>query len=56
MVVFRRKRIVLVLCFLVLSFSVYFATTNNKLTNVSNRNYDVTQVSSIPATRKGYCY
>ena len=36
------------LCFLFLSFSVYFASSNN----TTNRSYDITQVSALPVTEK----
>ena len=52
MIIFRKKRLVLMICFLFLSFSVYFATNSSNKINTNNRNYDITQVSSIPATGK----
>ena len=48
MFILRKKRIALMLCFLCISFFAYFASTNN----ITNRSYDVTQVSSIPVTEK----
>lgn len=51
MYVFKRKRFALMLCFLFLSFSVYFASNGNNASK-ENRSYDITQVSSIPVTEK----
>lgn len=48
MFILRKKRIAIMICFLCISFFTYFASTNN----VTNRSYDVTQVSSIPVTEK----
>lgn len=47
MFILRKKRIVLILCSLFISFSVYLAQNKNQ-----NRSYDITQVSSIPVTKK----
>lgn len=52
MYIFKRKRFALILCFLFLSFSSYFIAGNNKNINTKNRNYDITQVSSLPVTEK----
>ena len=50
MYIFKRRRFALILCFLFLSFSVYFASNKNNINE--NRSYDITQVSSIPVTEK----
>ncbi len=47
MFVFKRKQFLLIFSFLFLSFSFYFVSNNTK-----NRNYDITQVSTIPVTNK----
>jgi len=52
MIVLRKKRLVLMICFLCLSFSVYFVANDSNKIDTKNRNYDITQVSSIPATGK----
>ena len=49
MFILRKRRIALILCFLFLSFTTYFASNN---INKENRSYDITQVSSIPVTEK----
>lgn len=48
MFIIRKKRFVLILCLLFLSFSVYFVSSEN----IENRSYDITQVSTIPVTEK----
>lgn len=50
MVIFRKKRFVLLFSLLFLSFSVFFASNRN--INITNRNYDITQVSALPVTNK----
>lgn len=47
MFIFRKKQFALILSCLVLSFS--FCMVNN---NVSNRSYEITQVSALPANDK----
>lgn len=49
MFVFRKKRFIFILFFLLFSFTTYFANSNNVL---NNRSYDITQVSSLPASEK----
>lgn len=49
MIILRKKRIFLIFCFLILSFSTCFLA--NSKTN-ENRTYDITQVSTIPVTEK----
>ena len=43
-----KRRVVLILCFVFLFFSVYFAKSNS----VQNRSFDITQVSAVPVTEK----
>jgi len=52
MYIFRKKRFALLLCFLCMSFTFSFLANKPDKTHVNNRNYDITQVSSIPATGK----
>lgn len=53
MFVFKRKRFVLILCLLCISFGTYFASSNsNNVIDTQNRSYDITQVSAIPVTEK----
>lgn len=47
MYVFRKKHFALILCFLILSFSFFVASEN-----VTNRSYDIKQVSAIPVNEK----
>jgi hypothetical protein len=53
MIILRKKRFLILISCLVLSFSIYLAQTNT--INYANRTYDITQVSSIPATRQSNC-
>lgn len=48
MFIFRKKRFVLILILLCVSFSSYFLANKN----TENRSYDITQVSSLPVTEK----
>ena len=52
MYIFRKKRFALLLCFLCMSFTFSFLANKPDKAHVNNRNYDITQVSSIPATGK----
>ena len=52
MYIFKRKQFLLILCFLFLSFSIYFASNENNIINTTNRSYDITQVSALPVTEK----
>ena len=46
MYMFRKKHFALILCFLFFSFTFYLAD------NTAKRNYDITQVSSVPVDGK----
>lgn len=47
MFILRKKKLSLILCFLVLSFSFYFATNGNE-----NKSFDIKQVSALPVSNK----
>ena len=47
MFVIRRKHLALILCFLILSFSFYFTSSNTQ-----EKNYELTQVSALPVDTK----
>lgn len=51
MVVFRKKRFFLIFLCLVVSFCTFFATSNDKI-DISNRSYEITQVSALPVSQK----
>lgn len=52
MYILKRKRFALILCFLFLSFSSYFIAGKSNTPSSKERNYDITQVSSVPVTEK----
>lgn len=53
MLVLKKKKFFLILCFLCISFSSYFLSSKSSQNlTVQNRSYDITQVSALPVTKK----
>lgn len=52
MVVFRKRRFFLIFSCLMVSFCSFFASHQGNVVNVSNRSYEITQVSSLPVSER----